>query len=72
MNFAYRILKTDTDFFAAALSQAPVSVWHVLEEGEQLIDYGGVVEGFSPIAIKIDGKRFFRETFEFRLVKPVT
>jgi len=63
----YRVLKEDMDFFVAAIRQDRVIVWHVLEEVEHLIDYGGIVEGYNQIAIKIAGKRFFRETFEFRI-----
>ncbi|MEN1985281.1 hypothetical protein [Paenibacillus hubeiensis] len=68
----YKVLRDDMEFLVAAFSQDRVSVWHVLEEGEALIDYGGIVEGYSPIAVKIAGKRFFRDTFEFRLEKVTT
>ena len=64
----YRVLKNDSEFFAAALSQERVSVWHVLEEGEKLMDYGGPIEEYSPMSIKIMGGRYFRNVFEFRLI----
>jgi len=51
------------------MRQDRVIVWHVLDDIEHLIDYGGVVESYSPVAVKIDGKRFFRETFEFRVTE---
>ncbi|WP_433581614.1 hypothetical protein [Paenibacillus amylolyticus] len=63
----YRVLKEDMDFFVAAMRQDRVLVWHVLEDTEHLIDYGGIVEAYSQIAVKIAGKRFFRDTFEFRI-----
>lgn len=69
MNHTYRLLKDDMDFFAAALSQVRVSVWHVLDDREHIIDYGGSVEEYSPLSIKITGKRYFRNTFEFRAQK---
>lgn len=69
MNHTYRVLKGDIDFFVAAIRQDQVAVWHVMEDQETMIDLGGVVEGFTPLAIKISGKRFFRETFEFRVTK---
>lgn len=60
------ILSTDIDFLAAALTQVRVSVWHVLGDREHIIDYGGPVVEYSPVSIKIMGKRYFRDTFEFR------
>lgn len=67
MNHTYRVLIEDIDFFTAALRQDRVAVWHVLEDVSNLIDYGGTVEGYSPLAVKIMGKRYLRETFEFRI-----
>ncbi|MCZ1268136.1 MULTISPECIES: hypothetical protein [unclassified Paenibacillus] len=72
MNHTYRVLKGDIDFFVAAIRQDQVAVWHVVEDQETIIDFGGVVEGYNRLAIKIAGKRFFRETFEFRVTKNVT
>ncbi|OME84736.1 hypothetical protein BK122_06315 [Paenibacillus pabuli] len=65
----YRVLQTDMDFLAAALTQGHISVWHVLGDREHIIDYGGSVEEYSPVSIKIMGKRYFRDTFEFRVQK---
>ncbi|WP_337032511.1 hypothetical protein [Paenibacillus illinoisensis] len=69
MKFTYRILKSDTDFFAAALTQARVSVWHVQDDREALMDYGGPIEEYSPLSIKIMGGRYFRNMYEFRVQK---
>lgn len=69
MNHTYRVLKGEIDFFVAAIRQDKVAVWHVMEDQETMIDHGGVVEQYTPLAIKILGKRFFRETFEFRVTK---
>lgn len=69
MNYTYKILSTDMDFFAAALTQVLFSVWLVQGDREHIIDYGGPIEEYSPVSIKIMGKRYFRDTFEFRVQK---
>lgn len=65
----YRVLQTDMDFLTAALIQVRVSVWHVLDDRENIIDYGGPVESYTEVSIKIMGKRYFRDKFEFRVQK---
>ncbi|PQP81839.1 hypothetical protein C0Q44_19375 [Paenibacillus sp. PCH8] len=65
----YRVLYTDMDYLVAALKQVWVSVWHVLDDREHIIDYGGPVESYSAVSIKIMGKRYFRDTFEFGVEK---
>lgn len=67
MIHTYRILQTNTDFFVAALSQVRVSIWHVLDDKEHIMDYGGTVEEYSPLSIKIMGNRYLRELYEFRI-----
>lgn len=57
----YRVLETNEEFFVAALSQIHVSVWLVLQG-----DYGGVLEAYSDVLVKIAGNRYFRDKFEFR------
>lgn len=69
MNYIHKILSTEMDFFSAALAQVRVSVWHVLGDREHIIDYGDPVLEYSPVSIKIMGKRYFRDTFEFRVQK---
>ncbi|WP_311083537.1 hypothetical protein [Paenibacillus polymyxa] len=68
MNHTYKVLKSDIELFAAALSQ--IRVYVVQPLGEDLIDivdYGGPVEKFTPESIKINGSYFFRKQFEFRV-----
>ncbi|WP_025682584.1 hypothetical protein [Paenibacillus maysiensis] len=68
MNHTYKVLKSDIELFAAALSQ--VRVYIVQPLGEELIDivdYGGEVEKITPEAIKINGSYFLRKQFEFRV-----
>ncbi|MDH6427295.1 MULTISPECIES: hypothetical protein [unclassified Paenibacillus] len=68
MSHTYKVLENDTDFLTAALAQSNVSVWFRLAPDPigHLMDYGGIVEGFTPESIKISGSRFMRKRFEFR------
>ncbi|MHA6530165.1 hypothetical protein [Paenibacillus sp. BAC0078] len=68
MNTTYKVLESDTDFLTAALSQSKVSVWYREDPDPigHLMDYGGIVEGYTPESIKINGARFIRQRFEFR------
>ncbi|MEK3698219.1 hypothetical protein NYE33_14755 [Paenibacillus sp. FSL R10-2199] len=68
MNTVYKILESDTDFMIAAMSQAPVSVWHQYNDYAEgrLHDYGGIVEGYHSGMVKIEGNCFRRDRFEFR------
>lgn len=68
MSTTYKVLESDTEFLAAALSQTKVSVWYREEPDPNghLMDYGGIIEGYTPDSIKIAGARFVRERFEFR------
>jgi hypothetical protein len=64
----YKVISTDIEFLAAALAQSKVSVWYRESPDPigHLMDYGGLVEGYTPDSIKIAGARFVRERFEFR------
>lgn len=68
MSMAYKVLENDKDFFTAALAQSKVSVWYreYPDPIGHLMDYGGIIEGYTPESIKIAGARFIRERFEFR------
>jgi hypothetical protein len=63
----YRVLRSDVEFFAAALSQIRVSVWLVLQDREVIMDCGGVIEAYSDVSVKISNNRYFRDKFEFRV-----
>ncbi|OKP91351.1 hypothetical protein A3848_09595 [Paenibacillus sp. P32E] len=69
MSTTYKVLESDTDFLVAALTQSKVSVWFRPEDDPEghIIDYGGIVEGYSLESIKIADGRFIRERFEFRV-----
>ncbi|OME07839.1 hypothetical protein BSK64_06160 [Paenibacillus odorifer] len=68
MSATYKLLVTDSEFLTAALTQSKVSVWFRLDPDPigHLIDYGGIVEGYTPDSIKLAGSHFVRERFEFR------
>jgi hypothetical protein len=69
MSTAYKVLERDKDFFVAALAQSQVSVWFRLDPDPigHLINYGGVVEEFTPDSITLSGSNFVRQRFEFRM-----
>ena len=62
----YRVLDTNEEFFVAALSQMRVSVWLVKSDRKIIMDYGGTLEAYSDVSVKIAGNRYFRDQFEFR------
>ncbi|MEK3658191.1 hypothetical protein NSQ29_01350 [Paenibacillus sp. FSL F4-0236] len=68
MSVTHKILHSDTDFLTAALSQVKVSVWYREDPDPigHLMDYGGIVEGYTPDSIKLAGSHFVRGQFEFR------
>ncbi|MNB77488.1 hypothetical protein D3C75_241740 [compost metagenome] len=69
MPYNYMVLTSDADFLTASLAGARVSVWFRLDPDPvgHLMDFGGHVEGYSPVSIKIAGSRYLRERFEFRV-----
>ncbi|URJ45467.1 hypothetical protein MF628_005291 [Paenibacillus polymyxa] len=68
MNHTYRVLKSDIELFAAALSQARVYVVQSLREDMvSVVDYGGTIEKFSPESVKIAGAYYIRNQLEFRV-----
>lgn len=52
-----RVLESDTYFLTAALAQSKVSVWFRSEDDPEghIMDYGGIVEGYTPDSIKVAG-----------------
>ncbi|QNR64997.1 hypothetical protein IAQ67_13755 [Paenibacillus peoriae] len=68
MNHTYKVLKSDIELFAAALSQVRVYVVQPLDEDLiDIVDYGGPIERYTPESIKINGSYYFRKQFEFRV-----
>ncbi|MNI80281.1 hypothetical protein D3C73_1368000 [compost metagenome] len=68
MSTTYKVLESDSDFLAAALSQSKVSVWFRPDDDPEarIMDYGGIVEEYFTESIKIAGGRLIRHRFEFR------
>ncbi|KAF6581626.1 MULTISPECIES: hypothetical protein [unclassified Paenibacillus] len=65
MNHTYKVLNSDIELFAAALTQVRVYVVQSLgEDVVSVVDYGGTVEKFSPDTIKIAGAYYMRNQFE--------
>ncbi|MNI96323.1 hypothetical protein D3C73_1547430 [compost metagenome] len=65
----YKVLKTDLEFLAAALSQARVTVFELRGDlAGCIVDYGGPVQKWSPESIKIADAYYRRGEFEFRMV----
>ncbi|MNI95254.1 hypothetical protein D3C73_1534940 [compost metagenome] len=69
MSTIYKVLESDTDFLVAALAQTKVSVWYREDPDPvgHLMDYGGIVQGYTPESIKINDSQFIRQRFEFRV-----
>ncbi|MBY7735378.1 hypothetical protein MJ749_13180 [Paenibacillus polymyxa] len=68
MKHTYRVLNSDIELFAAALSQVRVYVVQSLREDMvSVVDYGGTIEKFSPDSVKIAGAYYIRNQFEFRV-----
>lgn len=62
-----KILQSDTEFLAAAISQIRVYVVSPLSDDMvEIVDYGGPVEKFTPHSVKIKGNYFFRNQYVFR------
>ncbi|AOK91715.1 hypothetical protein [Paenibacillus polymyxa] len=65
MNHTYKVLNSDIELFAAALTQVRVYVVQSLgEDVVSVVDYGGTVGKFSPDTIKIAGAYYMRNQFE--------
>jgi hypothetical protein len=59
----YKVLKTDVEFFAAALFQARVYVIYPLSEDiMEIVDYGGLVEKYTSHSVRINGSYFLRDS----------
>lgn len=67
MSETYKVLESDAEFLTAALAQSKVSVWFRMEPDPigHLMDYGGIVGGYTPDSIKLAGAHFVRRRFEF-------
>jgi hypothetical protein len=58
-----KTLITDVELFAAALTQARVTVY---EKDGSIADYGGMIEKYTPESVKIAGTYFRRGEYVFK------
>ncbi|KAA1180713.1 hypothetical protein [Paenibacillus sp. B2(2019)] len=69
LSSVYKILKSDSEFLTAALSQSQVDI---LERRGDLagciIDCGRPVQKWSPVSVKVADAYYMRSEFEFRMV----
>ncbi|WP_249901842.1 hypothetical protein [Paenibacillus sp. PK3_47] len=66
---AFKVLKTDSDFLAAALTQSRVAIFELRGDlAGCIVDYGGHVVKWSPISVKVSDAYYIRGEFEFRMV----
>ncbi|WP_339320719.1 hypothetical protein [Paenibacillus sp. FSL R10-2734] len=65
----YKVIKSDSEFLTAALSQSEVDI---LERRGDLagciIDCGGPVQKWSPCSVKVADAYYMRNEFEFRMI----
>lgn len=67
MNSTYKILQSDLELFAASVSQVKVHVVMPMDNVPSVVvNSGGMIEKFTPEAVKINGGFYFRDRFEFR------
>jgi len=68
MENTYKELKTDMELLTAALLQAHVYVVATPQyDPDEPLDYGGLIEAYSPIFVQIDGMKYMRKYHSFRL-----
>lgn len=64
----YKILTTDADLFTAALAQSRIAVFE--RHGDLagcIADYGGPIQKWTPVSVKIQDSYYLRSEFEFRM-----
>jgi hypothetical protein len=65
----YKVLKTDSEFLTAALSQSQVDI--IERRGDLAgctVDCVGQVQKWSPVSVKVADAYYMRSEFEFRMV----
>ena len=67
MDYTYKVLESDMELLAAALSEVRVAV--VLKNGtEELLEPGGEIRAYTPKSVRIRGLSYCRELHEFRIL----
>lgn len=65
MNAAYKVLVSDIDLLAAALSEVKVAV-AVKDIEEDVLESGGRIIEYTPNSVRIRGLSYCRNLYEFR------
>lgn len=65
MNYTYKVLESDWDLLAAALSEVPVAV-AVKDYADDILEDGGRIREYTPNSVRIHGLSYSRELYEFR------
>jgi hypothetical protein len=68
MNFTYKVLESDIDLLASALSQASVAVAVKGGEEDDILESGGPIREYTPNCVRIHGLSYSRELYEFRVL----
>lgn len=69
MDFAFKVLESDIELLAAALSEVEVRV--AMKDGqEEISGSGGPIRAYSPNAVRIRGLSYSRDLYEFRVRLP--
>ncbi|MBY3623750.1 hypothetical protein HGO21_30000 [Acinetobacter sp. CUI P1] len=71
MSATYKVLENDADLLAAALAQVRVYVVQIGEDAPDcIVDYGGVIQKYTPEKVKIADTYYTRKLYEFRTHLP--
>lgn len=68
MQLSYKLLTTDADLFTAAIAQTRVAIFQ--RRGDLagcIFDYGGPIQKWTPVSVKIADTYYLRSEFEFRM-----
>lgn len=66
MDCTYKVLETDTDLLAAALTVATVAV-AVRGDHDDILEPGAPIREYTPNCVRIRGLSYSRELYEFRV-----
>ncbi|MFC3748708.1 hypothetical protein [Paenibacillus sp. GCM10012306] len=68
MDFTYKVLESDIDLLALALSETLVAVAVKGGEAEDILELGGRICEYTPNCVRIRGLSYSRELYEFRVL----
>ncbi|MGN7765076.1 hypothetical protein [Paenibacillus sp. P46E] len=65
MSFIYKVLVSDMELLAAALSEVNVTV--AVKSGAGIVEPGGPIRAYTPHSVRIRGLSYNRDLHEFRV-----